>query len=180
MLHVHLWAERCTKQSPFQESDNATLIKQCFWRIRIFSFIASLLFSPFAIAQTGSESEVQDLRAATAVQRPAQRSAPVPRTIQVEGWTVSGSLRIRFEDWDFFKAPPADSKYGYGASVLRVSLNRQFRSQDWLFELEQPSLIGLPSHAVAPVPQGQLGFGGTYRLANEAHPGRDLRHIFTP
>src|SRR5262245_33125420 len=38
-----------------------------------------------------------------------------------------------------------------------------------MFELEQPFLIGLPLEAIAPAPQGQLGFGGTYRAAN---PGR--------
>jgi Alginate export len=122
MLHVRSWAKCRAKQSRLQKSDKATLVKQCFWRIRIFSFIASLLFSHFAIAQTGSKSDEQDARATTAVQQPASRSAPVPRIIQFEGWTVSGSLRIRFEDWDFFKAPPADSKYGYGASVLRVNV----------------------------------------------------------
>jgi hypothetical protein len=113
-------------------------------------FIAGLSLNQFAIAQ--SENKL---------------NTPVPRTFHVAGWTVAGSLRLRFEDWDFFKAQPADSSYGYGASVLRVSLSRQFRSQDWLFEAEQPSLIGLPSQAVAPAPQGQLGFGGTYRVANE-------------
>jgi hypothetical protein len=41
-----------------------------------------------------------------------------------------------------------------------------------MFELEQPSLIGLPSDAIAPAPQGQLGFGATYRAAN---PGRAER-----
>ena len=139
-------------------------------RLPIFTItVVGLLFSPSALAQTGSGSDAQDLRPTTAVQQPAQRSATGPRTIQVAGWTVGGSLRIRFEDWDFFKAPPSDSTYGYGASVLRASVGRQFRTQDWLFELEQPSLIGLPSQAVAPAPQGQLGFGGTYRVANEAH-----------
>src|SRR5437879_3130622 len=110
MLHVRSWAECRAKQSRLAESDNATSVKQCFWRIRIFSSIASLLFSHFAAAQTGSKSDPQDARAATAVQQPAQPSAPVPRTIQIEGWTLSGSLRIRFEDWDFFKAPSADSE----------------------------------------------------------------------
>src|ERR1051325_6898581 len=90
-----------------------------------------------------------------------QASAPAAPTIRVRGWTVNGSLRLRFEDWDFFKAPPADSRYGFGASVLRVALSRQFQTQDWLFELHQPTLIGLPPNAVAPEPQGQLGFGGT-------------------
>jgi hypothetical protein len=81
-------------------------------------------------------------------------------------WTINGSVRLRFEYWDFFQANAGDSTYGYGASLLRVSLGRQFRSQDWLFELAQPLLIGLPSQAIAPSPQGQLGFGGTYFAAN--------------
>ena len=89
-----------------------------------------------------------------------------PRVIRVAGWTINGSLRLRFEDWDFFKAPPADNSYGYGASLLRVSAGRQFRSNDWLFEFAQPWLIGLPAHAIAPAPQGQLGFGATYHEAN--------------
>src|SRR5437867_12451436 len=89
-----------------------------------------------------------------------------PRVIRIAGWTVNGSIRLRFEDWDFFKAPPADNSYGYSASLLRVSAGRQFRSQDWLFELAQPWLIGLPAHAIAPAPQGQLGFGATYYAAN--------------
>ena len=94
-------------------------------------------------------------------------SAPEsPRVIRVAGWTVSGSLRLRFEDWDFFKARSGDNSYGYGASLLRVSAGRQFRSHDWLFELAQPWLIGLPAHAIAPAPQGQLGFGATYYAAN--------------
>ena len=81
-------------------------------------------------------------------------------------WKVTGSIRLRFEDWDFFRTHAGDSSYGYGASLLRVAAGRQFHSQDWLFELAQPSLIGLPSQAVAPAPQGQLGFGGVYFAAN--------------
>jgi len=80
-----------------------------------------------------------------------------PRQIRVAGWTVSGNLRLRFEDWDFFKAQTGDNSYGYGASLLRVSIARQFQNQDWLFEVAQPSLIGLPADAIAPLPQGQLG-----------------------
>jgi len=96
-----------------------------------------------------------------------QSSVPPPaRQIRVAGWTVSGNLRLRFEHWDFFKAQTGDSSYGYGASLLRVSIGREFHTQDWLFEAAQPSLIGLPTDAVAPLPQGQLGFGGTYFAAN--------------
>ena len=98
----------------------------------------------------------------------AQTNNP-PEPIRLADWTISGSIRLRFEDWDFFKAQSGNSRYGFGASLLRVSLGRQFRSHDWLFEFAQPSLIGLPSDAIATPPQGQLGFGGTYRAAN---PGR--------
>src|SRR5262249_51702282 len=92
--------------------------------------------------------------------------SPPRRQIRVAGWTVSGNLRLRFEDWDFFKAQTGDNSYGYGASLLRVSIGRQFQHQDWLFEIAQPSLIGLPADAIAPLPQGQLGFGGTYSASN--------------
>jgi len=92
--------------------------------------------------------------------------SPPPRQIRVAGWTVTGNLRLRFEDWDFFKAQTGDNSYGYGASLLRVSISRQFQREDWLFEIAQPSLIGLPTRAVVPAPQGQLGFGGTYFAAN--------------
>jgi len=92
--------------------------------------------------------------------------SPQSRQIRIAGWTVRGNLRLRFEDWDFFKAQTGDNSYGYGASLLRVSIGRQFQSEDWLFEVAQPSLIGLPTDAIAPLPQGQLGFGGTYFAAN--------------
>jgi hypothetical protein len=101
---------------------------------------------------------------------PQVSSSTSARQIQIGGWTLAGNLRLRFENWDFFQAKSGDSRYGYGASLLRVSLGRQFQSQDWLFELAQPSLIGLPSHAIAPPPQGQLGFGGTYFAANPDRP----------
>jgi len=110
--------------------------------------------------------------------QPALAQSP-PTPIQVAGWTVSGSIRLRFEDWDFFKAQTGDNAYGYGASLLRVSAGRQFHSQDWLFELCQPTLIGLPSNAIAPAPQGQLGFGGTYFAANpDRKAGAFLKQAF--
>ena len=97
---------------------------------------------------------------------PQDAPSTPPRQIQIKGWTLAGNIRLRLEDWDFFKTKTGDSKYAYGASLVRVSISRQFQSQDWLFELAQPSLIGLPSDAIAPAPQGQLGFGGTYFVAN--------------
>lgn len=92
--------------------------------------------------------------------------ATPPQQIRIGGWTVAGSLRLRFEDWNYFKARTGDNTYGYVGSLLRVGIGRQFQSQDWFFELAQPSLIALPTGAIAPAPQGQLGFGGSYFSAN--------------
>src|SRR5438132_2659871 len=120
-------------------------------RVRVLIWILGLMvLSLSGFAQSGGESSASGSR----------------RVIRVAGWTVSGSLRLRFEDWDFFKARSGDNSYGYGASLLRVSAGRQFQSHDWLFELAQPWLIGLPADAIAPAPQGQLGFGATYYAAN--------------
>jgi hypothetical protein len=33
---------------------------------------------------------------------------------------------------------------------------------DWQFEVEQPTLFGLPDRASAPSPQGALGLGASY------------------
>jgi len=82
---------------------------------------------------------------------------------------VSGSLRLRFEDWHFFETQAGDTAYGYGASLFRIAIGRQFKSRDWLFELAQPTLAALPDRAIAPPPQGQLGFGGSYFAANPDH-----------
>jgi len=87
----------------------------------------------------------------------AQSAQSPPTPIHVAGWTVGGSIRLRFEDWDFFKAQTGDNAYGYGASLLRVSAGRQFHSQDWFFELCQPTLIGLPSNAIAPARSPRSG-----------------------
>jgi len=57
-----------------------------------------------------------------------------PEPIRIAGWTISGSIRLRFEDWDFFRAQSGDDRYGFGASLLRVSVGRQFRAHDWLSE----------------------------------------------
>src|SRR5207247_3340732 len=96
---------------------------------------------------------------------PASTSTGV---IRIAGWTVNGSIRLRFEDWDFFKAQPADNSYGYGASLLRVSAGRQFRSNDWLFEFAQPWLIGLPAAAIAAAAEGRLGCRARYHAPGPA------------
>lgn len=79
----------------------------------------------------------------------------------------SGSARIRSESWSFFEANGFDDRYTYLAVLLRASLAQQLNpSLDWQVELAAPALLGLPDHAIAPAPRGQLGLGATYFAAN--------------
>jgi hypothetical protein len=71
--------------------------------------------------------------------------------------------RARVDAWQFFSAPPYTETYGYGESLLRVSLSQTLPRWDWKLELSQPAMLALPTDAVSPVSaQGQLGLGGTY------------------
>lgn len=73
----------------------------------------------------------------------------------------------RVDAWQWFAAPPETETYGYYESQLRISLSQALPHWDWLLELQQPAVLGLPNDAVSPVTaQGQLGLGGTYYASN--------------
>jgi hypothetical protein len=78
---------------------------------------------------------------------------------------VTASLRVRAEYWRWFEAP-ANHEYGYVGSTLRAGLMQSRSSFGWQLEMAAPLLFGLPSNAVAPAPQGQLGVGASYAAAN--------------
>src|SRR5512145_1414794 len=84
---------------------------------------------------------------------------------------VSGSLRLRAENWNWFEADAAESDYTFGAALLRLGLGQRKEKFDWQVEAAAPLLISLPENAVAPAPQGQLGFGGSYFAANGQRDG---------
>jgi hypothetical protein len=75
-------------------------------------------------------------------------------------------LRARLYAWDWFEAPPYDNSYQYSGNLLRFSLSERFKKWDWNAEFAVPFLLGLPSNATAPAPQGALGFGSNYYVAN--------------
>lgn len=79
---------------------------------------------------------------------------------------MSGNFRLRIEDWDWFDTPAAVGNYTFGAAQLRLSLGQQTERIDWQVEGEFPWLINLPKDAIAPAPQGQLGFGASYFAAS--------------
>ncbi len=93
-------------------------------------------------------------------------AAKAPKQFKLGRVNVSGSLRVRAENYGWFKTPGFEDEYTFGAAQLRLALGQQFERWDWLVEGEFPVLFNLPERAVAPAPQGQLGLGASYRAAN--------------
>lgn len=79
---------------------------------------------------------------------------------------ISGSVRFRAEGWAWFETDAAEDSYALAHSTIRLGLGQRFERAEWRVEIAQPSLFGLPERAVGPGPQGQLGLGATYYLAN--------------
>ncbi|MBL8187818.1 MAG: alginate export family protein [Acidobacteria bacterium] len=102
---------------------------------------------------------------------PAAKPASNPAPIKLGKVTLSGSLRLRFESWDWFESNTAENNYNFGAATLRVALSQQLDKFEWQVEAAAPLLIGLPDNAIAPAPQGQLGLGATYFAANGRRDG---------
>ncbi|MGH7226613.1 MAG: alginate export family protein, partial [Gemmataceae bacterium] len=80
--------------------------------------------------------------------------------------------RSRVEAWQWFAAPPYANTYGYGDSLLRLSLSQSLPHWEWKLEIAQPAVLDAPSNAVAPGAQGQLGLGATYYASggNNSYP----------
>ncbi|MEW6732859.1 MAG: alginate export family protein [Acidobacteriota bacterium] len=98
---------------------------------------------------------------------PAEKKSTSPAQIKIGSLIVSGSLRVRVENWDFFDTKAANDNYTFAAMLLRLSIGQQKVRFDWQVEGAFPSLINLPDNAIAPAPQGQLGLGATYFAANQ-------------
>jgi len=79
---------------------------------------------------------------------------------------ISGSWRVRAEGWNWFEASAGDNDYAFTHSLLRLSISQQMDRFEWRLEGAQDSILALPSSAVVPPPQGQLGLGGTYFVSN--------------
>jgi hypothetical protein len=97
--------------------------------------------------------------------------SPSPAPLKVGGVTISGSLRLRLESWDWFDTSAARNDYNFGAALLRLAIGQQREKFDWQIEGAFPLLIGIPTDAIAPAPQGQLGLGAAYFAANGRQDG---------
>ncbi|MBP6821204.1 MAG: alginate export family protein [Acidobacteria bacterium] len=103
---------------------------------------------------------------ATPTPSPTPAAKPAPAPVKFGKVTLSGSLRMRFESWDWFESNTAENSYNFGAATLRLSLGQQLEKLEWHVEGAFPLLIGLPDNAIAPAPQGQLGLGASYFAAS--------------
>jgi Alginate export len=92
---------------------------------------------------------------------------PDPQPIQLGSVTFSGSIRERYEVWNWFEPPSGNNLYSYSGTVVRFGFSQKHEHYDWNIEFEAPILLGLPDHAVHPAPLGQYGLGGSYYAAND-------------
>jgi hypothetical protein len=97
--------------------------------------------------------------------QPETEPAPPP-ALKLGPLDVSVNWRARAEHWDWFQGASGNSHYAFGDSMLRVALGRKTDRLDWQVEAAQVAILGLPSDAVVPAPQGQLGLAGNYFAAN--------------
>lgn len=81
------------------------------------------------------------------------------------GARMTTSVRSRAESWRWFDGGDAGD-YLFGATVPRITILFEHPRIAWRVEGATPSLLGLPSDAVAATPLGQLGLGGNYTAAN--------------
>jgi len=98
--------------------------------------------------------------------KPAPAPAPAAEPLKLGSVVVSGSFRSRLEMWDFFEGN-ANNTYAYSGNIFKLSFAQTLKRIDWQLELAAPILLGLPSDAIAPAPQLQLGLGGNYYAANK-------------
>ncbi|MCC6588834.1 MAG: alginate export family protein [Bryobacterales bacterium] len=89
---------------------------------------------------------------------------------------VQGSLRSRFEGWNWFDSGTGDPDYAFSGNQARLSFSQKLPKLDWQLEFAAPFLLGLPDRAVLPAPQLQLGMGGNYYQAN--HNARNTGMVF--
>ncbi len=102
--------------------------------------------------------------------QPQAANAPPPIKLGNTGITMSGSLRTRIENWNFFQSAPGfnDGEYTFSGNILRLSFAQKLTDWDWQVEAAVPFLLNLPDRAVVPAPVGVLGLGGNYFAAERA------------
>ena len=130
------------------------------------AFYLSLLF--FYSATTSAQSTISQTPVAA---KPANQPTAAPTPFKIGNFEISGSVRSRFESWDWFDTDAADGDYNFGAATVRVGIGQNRDKFEWLVEAAAPLFINLPENAIAPGAQGQLGHGASYFAANGRRNG---------
>src|SRR5579859_7832911 len=86
--------------------------------------------------------------------------------VQLGPVTFAGSVRDRVENWGWFTPSSGNSKYTFDGATIRLGISQNLKPFVWMFEIETPILLDLPTNAVAAGTQGQLGIGASYYVAN--------------
>jgi TorA maturation chaperone TorD len=137
--------------------------------------VVALLFLLFAIPAVGQAQAANPASETTAQANNSTPKAAVATSasppIRIGDVTITGSLRARMENWSWFEAPAGEDTYTFGALNLRLALEQKKERFEWKIEGLFPWLIELPTRAVLPPPQGQLGLGASYFAANGGQDG---------
>lgn len=116
---------------------------------------------PIAHAQQSSSAPSSSTHSAA----PAKKEASAKKH-KIGNVDVTGIWRVRAEGWNWFQGSSGENDYAYMHSLLRVGLGQQSERFAWKLEAAQDAILALPTDAVVPGAQGQLGLGGTYFVAN--------------
>ena len=144
----------------------------CFW-----VGVSAMAQSPSQPAPVDEKKPVQQ-KSEAAKLAPAKPAASALgfKPLKIGDVIISGSLRTRVENWNFFDSPAADGEYTFSGTILRFSASQKKESYEWQIEAAVPVLGFLPSKSAAPAPGGQLGLGASYFAANGNH--NEIASIF--
>lgn len=120
-----------------------------------------------AASNDASEQSGSSAAGASADRKPAP--APAANPHKVGPLEISINWRAREETWDWFKGGTGEGAYSLGHSLLKIDIGQHLERLDWMIEIAQDAIFGLPTSAVVGAPQGQLGLGGSYYAANANH-----------
>lgn len=93
--------------------------------------------------------------------------------VRAQAQKLTGTWQVRREHWKFFKLPGTDSDYAFLGSSLKLNFEGGGKRQEWHLELNQVTLLWLPSNAPTP------SHGALYRTFSGNREGSLLlRQLF--
>lgn len=97
---------------------------------------------------------------------PAPLRAETPLPQLSEKLSLSASLRVRGEFWDWFGPTSGDNSYAYAATTAKLGFKWADEFFDLYVEAQNTALMGLPDDATGPAPQNAFGLGPVYLSHN--------------